>query len=73
MGDSGGRSCGNNDELEKKRSQEVVRELPEYFRAFVPATLLVVDKEIFFEETQVITTRLISRTWWMEVRAPELE
>ena len=45
--------------LQRKRQEEVVRELPEHVRAFVPETPLVVDKEIF-EESQVITTRFIS-------------
>ena len=43
---------GNDDtlnELQRKRPQEVVRELPEHVRAFVPKTPLVVNKEILLK------------------------
>ena len=36
-------------ELQRKRPQQVVRELPEHVRAFVPETSLVVNKEILLK------------------------
>ena len=55
-------------ELQRKRFQEVARELSEHVRAFVPETPLVVAKDHFIE-SQVITRSFSSRAQRMHVRA----
>ena len=55
-------------ELQRKRFQEVARELSEHVRAFVPETPLVVAKDHSIE-SQVITRSFSSRAQRMHVRA----
>ena len=57
-------------ELQRKRPQEVVRELPEHVRAFTPETPGGEQGDPL-EESQVIATRFISRIRWLHERALE--